>query len=213
MSDVIDEVERELRDERLAILWQRYGRFVVGGIVAVIVITACVVFARHVLVQKRIAQTQALFQALAQDDMAEAVDGLEVRDSLRVIGLMQAAGQAFRAGDFEKAADLYNKVIALPAVDAAPYRGLAALMYVRLRPDETVSVLSSFVDDQAGVWAAHAGLELAIYEAGRNNYEQALVYLERVKGFGSVSGATLLSQVEALAHVYRLQHSRQQDED
>ena len=42
MSEIFREIDEEMRQENLARLWKRFGPYVIGGAVAVIVITAAV---------------------------------------------------------------------------------------------------------------------------------------------------------------------------
>lgn len=147
MADIFEEVDEEVRRDEQLKLWQRYGKFVIAGMIVVVGITAAIVGWREY--QKRISlEESARFEAatkLATEKKAkEAADAYgavdrEARTGYRDLALMREAALKLNAGDAKTAAGLYDQV-ASGGGDPA-LRDLATVLFVTAsletgKPDE-----------------------------------------------------------------------------
>lgn len=143
MADIFQEVDEDVRRDRFAELWKRYGVFFLAACVAVVVATAAWVGYREWRESKRLdlaeryraaaelaqknqpAQAADAFGALAQD----ASGGYAVLARLR-LGAMQA-----EAGDRAAASATYDRLASDAGVEKI-YRDLATLLAAMLMADE-----------------------------------------------------------------------------
>ena len=134
MSDIFREIEEELRRDNLAKLWQRYGYYVIGVLVAVVVVTGVVVGWRQYAARLRadegeryqvaldlmqgdkLQEAKAAFAALAQGSGERAV-----------LARFEGAALLARSGDRAGAAARYNAIAADASIDQA-FRDLATIL-------------------------------------------------------------------------------------
>jgi hypothetical protein len=133
VSDIFKEIDEELRRENFAKLWQRYGAYVIGLAVAIVVIAALVVAWRGYQARLRAAegeQFQVALELMHADKLKEASAAFErlAQDSSRraVLARLEAAAIMVRSGDSSGAAARYEAIAADASVDAA-FRDLATV--------------------------------------------------------------------------------------
>lgn len=135
MSDVMREIEDDMRQQRLQAFWIENRAWIVGGVIMAIVMTAGLSFWRQHTLDRNAQATYELFQAMNKADEAAlstlAQDGKGGHGGLA--GLL-AAGILAQKGDTEAAAALYDKVAGTRGLDAV-YRDLASLLAVSQRLD------------------------------------------------------------------------------
>lgn len=157
VADIFQEVDEDLRRDRAAALWRRYGAYVIGVAVALVLGTAAWSGWQYYRTNQRLAAgdrfTQAMLQA-NQGQADEAATGFAAVASdgpagYAVMARMQGAVLKVRAGDQAGAAANYEGV----AADAdAPevYRRAALLLSVMLQADSgDPATLSSRLDPLA----------------------------------------------------------------
>lgn len=117
MSDVFQEVDEELRRDKAAELWKRYGNYVVGAAVAVVVGTAGYVVWRDYTHKQAVAHSSAFFAAslTAIGEPAKAIPAFDAlaRDTsggYAALARLREAGLKSAAGDREAAAATYRSV-------------------------------------------------------------------------------------------------------
>ena len=161
MSDAdsfIREVSEEVRRDRLFGLWRRYGPFVVGGVVAIVLVTAGLqVWEGRETAAAREAGA-VILEAQAADsaarragDLMLAVDALE--DGPARLARLSAAAAAAAAGRAAEAAELYDAI----AVDSGSSDAVAAFAAYRaalLRapeagPQATAAALEPLIGPEA----------------------------------------------------------------
>ena len=128
------EIDEELREERYAQLWKRYGNYIVGGAIALVVTVAGYQIWVHQAREARYEAGERFAQAVA---LAET-DPAAAREAFRALALegggyavlagLRQAGLAAEAGDWAGAIAAYTSVGA--ATDDPLYRDLAALLAV-----------------------------------------------------------------------------------
>lgn len=135
MSDVMREIEDDMRQQRLQNFWIENRAWIVGGVILAIVMTAGMSFWRQHTLNKNALATYELFQAMDKGDEAAlsalAADGKGTHGGLAAL---LAAGLHAQKGETAEAAALYDKVAATRGLDRV-YRDLAALLSVSQRLD------------------------------------------------------------------------------
>ncbi len=128
MSDMMHEIDDELRQEKLSLFWKENAGWIIGGIILAIVMTGALTYWRNYQAGKDIAATQQLLTAVNEENQlaleAMATMGGDMHSAFA--GLI-AAGRYAREGDVEKAVTLYDQVAATRGADQL-YRDLATLL-------------------------------------------------------------------------------------
>jgi hypothetical protein len=118
VSDVFQEVDEELRRDKAEALWKRYGNYVVGAALAIVVATAGYVVWRDYDRKQAIANSTAFFDAAAltaAGDPAKAQSAFEAlaqggSGGYAALARLREAGLKSEAGDREAAAAGYASV-------------------------------------------------------------------------------------------------------
>ena len=140
MSDsdsFINEVSEEVRRDRYFSLWKKYGPFLIGGVIAIVVAAAVVTY----LDQRARAAAQAAGGALieasqgdleaqiaALTELADATD----HDGEALVARLRVAAALATDGDAEGAAAIYDRIASDDAADAL-LQDFAAFRAVALR--------------------------------------------------------------------------------
>lgn len=127
MSDIFNEVDEELRRERLEKLWKKYGAWIVAGALAIVAVSGGTVAFRNWQEEQRVAQTAAIgeqvraLRAGPTPEIAQAMTGLsaELDDGGQLLARMYAAGLQARVGDRAEAEKLFTAVMNDGTVSAA----------------------------------------------------------------------------------------------
>jgi hypothetical protein len=135
MSDIFREIDEELRRDRLDKLWKRYGGYVIGLAVVVVLIVAAFVGWREY--QRRQSEAASIRYAAAlelvgKDDAAKAADAFgvvarEIAGGPASLARFQEAALRAKAGDAAAAIAVYKAIAADGSLDLV-YRELAQLL-------------------------------------------------------------------------------------
>jgi hypothetical protein len=135
MSDIFREIDEELRRDNIAKLWERYGQYVVGFAVVIVLITAGTVAWREY--QQRIQRAESVRYAAAMElaqknELARAADDFaalarSAGDGQATLARLQEAALRGRAGDEAAAVAAYKAIAQDGSLDTV-YRDLAALL-------------------------------------------------------------------------------------
>ena len=142
MADIFQEVDEDLRRERAGALWRRYGIYVVGVALALVVGTAAWSGWRYYDTNQKLQAGDRFTQAMLAANQGQtdaAVTGFaEVASGgaagYAVLSRMQAAALKVRAGDRAEAAGIYDGVAADATVPET-YRQAALLLSVMQSAD------------------------------------------------------------------------------
>jgi hypothetical protein len=134
VADIFKEVDEELRREGLERLWQRYGKYVIGIAVAIVLATAGYVGWQRYVEKYEADRARAYAAAVEQlagpasdgasQAFAELVDG---GDGYAALARLHEAALKVRAGKIEEAVALYEAMIADDSIDR-PFRELAVIL-------------------------------------------------------------------------------------
>jgi hypothetical protein len=135
VSDIFQEIDEELRRENFAKLWQRYGGYVIGlGILIVVAVAAVVGWRAY---QLRVHQVEGERYSLALDLARQGKDkdatdvfaelGRQAHGGHATLARLEEAALKAKGGDTKGAVALYDALSADGAADPA-YRDLATLL-------------------------------------------------------------------------------------
>ena len=135
-DDLFREVDEEVRQEQYLQLWKRYGVYIAGVVLAVVVITVGVVVWRDMQQSARDADGEQLLAAIAlgEDRRDEAVDQLALlaekgTKGYRLLARLREGALLSRSGDARGAVAVYDAVAADSGNDQI-YRDLARVLAV-----------------------------------------------------------------------------------
>jgi hypothetical protein len=138
LADIFQEVEEDVRRERFQKLWKRYGNYVMGAAIGLVVLTAAVVGWRDYQRRQNEDQAQRFLQALDQagrgeTDPAKAGFAALARDGgagYATLARLQEAALLSKAGDPAGAVKQYEAIAADSRADQV-FRDLATILIVQ----------------------------------------------------------------------------------
>lgn len=191
---LLQEVDEAVRKDQLDTVMQRYGRWIIGGVLAALLAFGGYLFWSHRQEVARGEQAEELvaaFEKLGTNQPRAADTELqklvaEGSPPYRAVAQMQQANIKAQTGDLKAAAALMAKVAADTKLDQA-LRDLAlirqtAFEYDTLKPEVVIARMKPLVDakDPASSWFASAAelSALAHYQLGQ--YDQAGALFGRI---------------------------------
>ena len=161
MADIFQEIDEDLRRDRMAKLWARYGKYAIGAAVLVVAATAVGVFYQNWRQQ----QYQALGLkyvettfASRDGDTAKAVNGFEAlaaedKAGYGLLARVQAAALKAKGTDKEGGLAALSAIAADGTIDPV-YRDLATVLaglysVDQAKPEETIARMKPLAD---GPW-------------------------------------------------------------
>lgn len=177
VSDLFHEIDEELRRDRAIELWKRYGNYVIGAALALVIGTGAYVAWRDYTHRQAAEQGARFFSAAALATGGETQKAVEAFDDLgqsgsagyATLARMREAALKARAGDMEAAATIYRSVADDSSVEKE-LRGAATLLAMlhsieRIEPAELDRALAPL--QAAGNPWRFSALELAALAAAR----------------------------------------------
>ena len=136
VSDIFREIDEELRRDNLLKLWSRYGKYIVAGVLVVILVAGGLVAWRDQQVKERQAQGARFTSALALARQGKDADAAKLFASLAqegggygVAGAFEQAELLVKSGDRKGAVAIYEKLAGSSGLDPE-FRDLAILLSV-----------------------------------------------------------------------------------
>ncbi len=205
MSDLFVEVDEAMKQERLANLWQKYGGFVIGFLVMIVLGTAANEGYISLQASKNQAQTSN-FLKVTNDKDNTALSELSP-ELLSLIDIKEAGLIAQEATKAE-AQKLYTKI----SSDENAYKPVNQIAaYIALSEQENttdkIAAITALVADETHPWRFHAYLDLAVLEATVNNdYTKARGHLKRLIDEAKLP-STLRQKAQSLDILYGLKQT------
>lgn len=213
---LLREMEDDIRREQLTALWKRYGGFLLGGCVAIVIGTAAYVGWTDYTTKRNIARTDAIYEHLAEEDGAARLDAvlaeqIDPKTPQEWLTLFYGANDALEQQRFEDAKAIYAKLRDTRA-QGASLRFLADLMALRIEGQsatEGFDALRGRYEELGAAtdnpWRALAYYDAAIIAGQREkNYTLALELLDKAEAssFGSAPMNALIGDIR---HLYTIQ--------
>lgn len=163
MSDVMREIDDDMRQQRLREFWVENRAWIIGGIILAIVMTAGMSYWRQQTMTRNAQATYELFSAMDRaDETALAALAESGKGAHGALAAFLSAGIHAQKGDNAAAAAVYDRIAATRGLDQT-YRDLATLLAVshRLDTEETQKLHTALkpLTAQKSVWRFSA-LEL-----------------------------------------------------
>lgn len=198
---LLQEVDEAVRKDRLDTIMQRYGRWIIGGVIAALLAFGGYLFWSHRQDAARGKQAEELiaaFDKLGTNQPRAATTELqklaaEGDPAYRAVAQMQEANIKAQTGDLKAAAALMAKVAADTKLDQA-LRDLAlirqtAFEYDTLKPEVVIARMKPMVDakDPASSWFASAAELSATAHYQLGQFDQAGALYGRIAKLPNVS--------------------------
>jgi hypothetical protein len=184
---LLQEVDEAVRKDRLDTIMQRYGRWIIGGVLAAVLAFGGYLYWDHrqdAVRGERAEELIAAFEKLSTNQPRAASAELDKlaaggEPAYRAVAMMQQANIKAQAGDLKAAAALMAKVAADTKLDQA-LRDLAlirqtAFEYDSLKPEAAIARMKPLVDakDPVSSWFASAAELSATAHYQLGQYDQA----------------------------------------
>lgn len=191
---LLQEVDEAVRKDRLDTIMQRYGRWIIGGVLAALLAFGGYLFWSHrqdVARGEQAEELVAAFEKVSTNQPRTADAELQKlvasgNPAYRAAAQMQQANIKAQAGDLKAAAALMAKVASDTKLDPA-LRDLAlirqtAFEYDALKPEVVIARMKPLVDakDPASSWFASAAELSAIAHYQLGQYDQAGALFGRI---------------------------------
>ena len=185
MADIFDEINEELRQDRMTALWQRYGKYVIAFVVAVVAGVSLTQGYGYYTQQRDARSADVFFNAILSDDVAKTLEA----------GTEQLSGGYALLAEFRLAAALAEKAqaaeaeqhyLSIAARDDIQqiYRDIALLLSVMQASETTqVSALQTRLDPLISSTSPLKGLALeqaAALDVRRGNRAAAIEKLNEL---------------------------------
>ena len=193
MSDIFREVDEDIRQEQIITFVKRYGKYVVAGVLAAVIVFLTVRYLDSQKQAEREAAGDRFQQALAllvDDKLAEAVSDFAIveeeaggDDSYGLLARFRRAEALYNSKEVQAAKEVYDAIVADSGVDDV-YRDLARLYAANAIVDvgsneELLELLEPLTED-GNAWRLSA-LELAgLIHYRKGDIEQAREIFQQV---------------------------------
>jgi hypothetical protein len=218
MSDILQEVDDALKQDKMLKIWHSYGRFIIAFLILIIAMTAAKSAADHYHRTTSERATTALLEILNSSEENKSVALKTFIDTQKngstVIASLQLAGQYLNNDDKDAALATFDALSTnTKATDY--FQDFAKLMAIQIKmdslTDDTRAVLKtdldSFINKDSSVWRYHAMLNRAALLASVQDYAAALEDAAAVKSAPNMPD-TLVKRAIALEQLYTIRMAK-----
>lgn len=212
MSDLLKDVDQMMRQEKLAQIWSRYGNYIIGGIITLVIAVALQSGYQAWFKATSERQTAALMTVLATDDAA-AMEKFATDAAGKNVGALAAilvAQKQIDAKNIKGAADILLGVRNNARI-SPDLRDFATLIWVRLNADDQTqtvdalrAALKPLMRDQGQPFYWLATLEDAALMAHRGGDFAGAIKLLTPLVNNPALPYTLSDRARAMVEVYRV---------
>jgi len=185
MADIIDEINEELKQERMQAVFAKYGKIIIGFAAAVVAIVVAIQGYGMYQDSVRAKAANAYFDALGQDEIGSALADAsgDLAGGYQMLAQFVTAAEQVALGDKAAAYDNYLALSKDSSLNEI-YRNFAAMLAVTNAPDDITSdvliALIAPIAEAAGP-AQGLGLELMADVALRDgDVAAAKGYIEKI---------------------------------
>lgn len=187
MSDLLVEVDEALKQEKLEKIWQQYGGFFIGFLMAIILGTAANAGYHNWKDSKNHAQSALYLDATADPNFAaEDLHKIapQLHGGLYYLTELQAAGLAAKQGNTADAVATYERISTDKNANKT-FRDLAGYMLVVVSKDmdakDKLARLNTITNDEQNTWRYQAHLQAALINAVElNDFTEARMHLSHI---------------------------------
>ena len=219
MSDILTELDEQMRAERMQKIWHDHHKTIIGVIAAIILGTALISGYKSWNIAQQTKGTNTLFTLLDDETFPNNITPdtplTSMRPGLQAILLLNAAHGYVEQGQETDAIALYQTLITHKKAPGN-LKDLARLMEVRVLGNQEnadtqalITKLEKISKDSA--YTPSATIQKALLYAGADNFEQAIKELETIKDTPSLP-ETIYLKAQSLSHVYTLKSSKKNDQ-
>ena len=192
MADIFDEIEEDLRRDRMTLLWQRYGNFILGFAILIVIGVAGNQGYDYWRESRAQAAGDAFFEAVIANEPLDALNSIstELPDGYKMLAKFRMAALQADNNDKTNAEQSYLSLSRDVAIDPF-YRETALLLSVMNAPEavnkneliERISGLTEFAGPLQGLaLETTAGLYLKL-----DNPKKAISTLSRASELADIS--------------------------
>ncbi len=192
MADIFDEIEEDLRRDRMTLLWQRYGNFILGFAILIVIGVAGNQGYDYWRESRAQAAGDAFFEAVIANEPLDALNSIstELPDGYKMLAKFRMAALQADNNDKTNAEESYLALSRDVAIDPF-YRETALLLSVMNAPEvvnkneliERISGLAEFAGPLQGLaLETTAGLYLKL-----DNPKKAISTLSRASELADIS--------------------------
>lgn len=219
-NELIHEVEETLKQQELERIWRDYGSYIIGGIIAIVLMTAVISGWNGYSYRANAKQTAALIAAMNGDEehlaaaLGDAVPAL--KSGHRAMAYLGQSGALLHAGKKEEALAVYKQAVTdgkLPK----QWHDLAVLLSTRTQwaledgktenksdPQAMLGALEPLIKNADSPWHFHARLLAAQIAAhGVNDYMLAHTHLAAILREQDLP-PSLKERAKALDHIFSI---------
>ena len=138
MADIFDEINEELKQDRMTALWQRYGKYVIAFVIAVVA-GVSLTQGYSYYIQKRDARSaDVFFNAILSDDVSGTLEAAkeELSDGYVLLAEFRLAAALAEKDQAAEAEQRYLRIVAREDIEQI-YRDIASLLSVMQAPELT----------------------------------------------------------------------------
>jgi hypothetical protein len=217
MSDILQEVDEALKQDKIMKLWHSYGRYLIASLILVIVMTAAKSAYEYQHRTSSERATTALLSILNDEDADKQAALNEYIKTSKggsvIVAQLELAGAQLKQGDNESAIATFD---ALAENSKAPsyFQDFATLMSIQIKMDQmnpeqsdaVNAALDTLIEDDKSLWRYHAMLNRAAMKASQKDYKAAIEDAGHVKTAPNMP-QTLINRAIALEQLYTIKLS------
>ena len=185
MADIFDEINEELKQDRMTALWQRYGKYVIAFVVAVVAGVSLTQGYGYYTQQRDARSAEVFFNAILSDDVAETLEAAteQLSDGYALLAEFRLAAALAEKAQAAEAEQHYLRIAARDDIQKI-YRDIALLLSVMQASETTqVSALQTRLDPLISSTSPLKGLALeqaAALDVRRGNRAAAIEKLNEL---------------------------------
>ena len=138
MADIFDEINEELKKDRMTALWQSYGKYVIAFVVAVVAGVSLTQGYSYYIQQRNASSANVFFNAILSDDMTETLEAAtkELSEGYVLLAEFRLASELVKNDQVAEAEQHYLSIAARDDIQQI-YRDIALLLSVMQAPQST----------------------------------------------------------------------------
>tara|TARA_B100000963_G_C22500184_1_gene613380 strand:+ start:146 stop:775 length:630 start_codon:yes stop_codon:yes gene_type:complete len=185
MADIFDEINEELKQDRMTALWQRYGKYVIAFVVAVVAGISLTQGYGYYTQQRDARSADVFFNAILSDDVAGTLEAAteQLSDGYALLAEFRLAAALAEKAQAAEAEQQYLSIAARDDIQQI-YRDIALLLSVMQASETTqVSALQTRLDPLISSTSPLKGLALeqaAALDVRRGNRAAAIEKLNEL---------------------------------